>query len=713
MPTLSELYILFGVFGGLLPVAFLRPALANRDKPGATGLLFCILAAVVYALAISIRSLGFSSTELFIVQSIVMLGGVLGAVGWFLLFAEYTGLVQSTRRAVYGLVGFIVLMQLVIWTNPLHHLFYDPIPQLTGDTSENRRVLFWVFTAIMYGMVLVATGSIIRDILRSQGIRRRQAIYLLGGSIPPVVTIGISGTAKLVPVDITPLGFVAGTAVLTWAMFRGEFLEIVSVGRTQVIESTTDPFVTLDQKNRVVDTNPKAREVFDVSEGWDGTPVAEFFGPYTDLIEELASSENSNTEISIEQDASQYHFDVEKTPIYGPQGERRGQVIVFRDVTELKTREQKLQRLTKRYDLALDGTDTGVWELNVEKDAIEFDERMKTLYGYSPDETIRNYDQVLEAVHPEDRERVSDAYQRGLEEGGYETEFRVHPDGESQRWLWVRAEAQYENGEPVRFVGIGQNITERKERERKLRQKNELLDEFASVVSHDVATPLGVIENKARLIEMTGETTHAGEIYEASERIQKLIDELRHLGQEGEEIGETEPVELQRVTREAWDSIAAPSAELTVNNSKPVDADRVRLRQLLENLLENSVEHGAVSLNSFDRTDPVEQVSTETTQPSEESEPRADSDSSRARTLSVTVGTLPNGFYVEDDGTGVPESERERIFDQGYTTVDEGAGLGLAIVSSVVDGHGWTIDVTDSEDGGARFEIRTDRSSAT
>ena len=573
MSFFSNTYAFFGIVGGLFPLLFVRPALANRDKPGATGLLVCILGAIVYALSISIRSFGFTGAELLVVQSTVMLGGVLGAVGWFLLFAEYTGLVGSTRRALYALGGFAAVLMVVIWTNPLHHLFYDPTAELVGDTSTNRRALFWLFSAVMYGLVFVATGSIVRDIFRSQGIRRRQAIYLLGGSVPPVVTIAVSGTAKLVPVDITPVGFVAGTAVLTWAMFRADFLEIVSVGRTRVVENTNDPFVTLDEERRVVDSNPTAREIFGVGDGWDGTPAREFFSPFVERIEQVWASDDG-TEISIDRDGTQYHFDVQTTPIYGPQDEQRGEVLIFRDVTAIKEREQELQ------------------------------------------------------------------------------------------------------------------------------QKNELLDEFASVVSHDVATPLGVIENKARLIEVTGETGHAADIYDASERVQKLVDELRHLAQAGEEIGDTEPVELEGVTRDAWESVAASRTDLTVADSKPIDADPVRLRQLLENLLENSVEHGSTS--------PDSQAPEEELQPhSEEMIPKADGDASQIETLSITVGTLPDGFYVADDGPGIPEDEREAIFDQGYTTAEDGAGLGLAIVSRIVDGHGWAIQVAESDDGGARFEIRS------
>jgi signal transduction histidine kinase len=73
--------------------------------------------------------------------------------------------------------------------------------------------------------------------------------------------------------------------------------------------------------------------------------------------------------------------------------------------------------------------------------------------------------------------------------------------------------------------------------------------------------------------------------------------------------------------------------------------------------------------------------------------------------LSVTVGALPDGFYVADDGIGIPESEREHILEFGYTTAEDGTGIGLGIVEDVATAHGWRVTVTGSEAGGARLEF--------
>ena len=72
--------------------------------------------------------------------------------------------------------------------------------------------------------------------------------------------------------------------------------------------------------------------------------------------------------------------------------------------------------------------------------------------------------------------------------------------------------------------------------------------------------------------------------------------------------------------------------------------------------------------------------------------------------LTVTVGDIPDGFYVADDGPGVSPADRDRVFERGVAS-GGGTGLGLPIVERVVDIHGWSVGVTESERGGARFEV--------
>jgi len=237
----------------------------------------------------------------------------------------------------------------------------------------------------------------------------------------------------------------------------------------------------------------------------------------------------------------------------------------------------------------------------------------------------------------------------------------------------------------ARVYATSIDITDRKKREQEVQRKNELLDEFASVVSHDISTPLSTVRNKAKLIAETGDPSHAEDIYDASERVQNLVDRLQGLASQGKEVGETSPVVLETAARETWRSIRTPNATLRIESSPVIEAGRLRLQQLLENLLTNAIEHGSTA-----------------------SQDGPANDDGQHGTVTITIGELDNGFYVADDGPGIPEAERENVFEQGYTTSEDSLGLGLAIVQRIADGHDWTTTVTESEAGGARFEIWVD-----
>ncbi|WP_238593339.1 sensor histidine kinase [Natronobacterium lacisalsi] len=206
------------------------------------------------------------------------------------------------------------------------------------------------------------------------------------------------------------------------------------------------------------------------------------------------------------------------------------------------------------------------------------------------------------------------------------------------------------------------------------------LEQFASVVSHDLRNPLTVARGRLELARSAANDNaqpHLAEMDEALERMDSLVEKLLALARQGELVEETVPVPLRETVEDAWETVATEEATLavSVDEGAVLEADRERLRQLLENLFRNAVEH-------------------------------ADTDSTES--VTVTVGTLPDGFYVADDGPGLPDDADDaddEVFRRGYTTSDDGTGFGLYIVQRIVHGHDWSISPTTGEDGGARFEI--------
>lgn len=211
----------------------------------------------------------------------------------------------------------------------------------------------------------------------------------------------------------------------------------------------------------------------------------------------------------------------------------------------------------------------------------------------------------------------------------------------------------------------------RLEREQEeLRKQIEQLDEFASIVAHDLRTPLTVASGRLELARQDCDSEHLDTAETALGRMETLIENLLVLAREGQPIDDFEPIELSTVVGQCWGSIDTADATVTVERDGTFVADADRLWHLFANLFRNAIEHGS-------------------------------------ETVTIRVGMLPDetGFYVEDDGPGIPDAERERIFETGYSTSEAGTGFGLRIVERIADAHGWEITVGESEDGGARFDI--------
>ncbi|WP_313692543.1 hybrid sensor histidine kinase/response regulator [Halorarum halobium] len=223
------------------------------------------------------------------------------------------------------------------------------------------------------------------------------------------------------------------------------------------------------------------------------------------------------------------------------------------------------------------------------------------------------------------------------------------------------------------LVGHVVSALNRVRREEQLRQQNDLLDEFASMVSHDLKNGLMVADGRLELASDTadgGTETQVEEARNALSRLEATVEDMLEYARQGKPVTDTEFVSLGPHVADSWQVVAEDDAGLTGETDLRFEADPDRLRQLFENLFRNAVEHAGPAVQ-------------------------------------VTVGTLPDesGFFVADDGPGIDEDEPELVFTRGYTNSATGTGYGLSIVREIADAHGWTVSVTESEAGGVRFEI--------
>jgi signal transduction histidine kinase len=221
---------------------------------------------------------------------------------------------------------------------------------------------------------------------------------------------------------------------------------------------------------------------------------------------------------------------------------------------------------------------------------------------------------------------------------------------------------------------VSTDVTDLVTYRRELERQNEQLDQFAQTVTHDLRNPLNVAQGYLELLAADLDPAEAETVGDrfrsvtnAHDRMQEIVEDLQMLARKGKSVEETERLRFGEVAEAAWASVGTDEATLTVARDGDVVADRSRLLSIFENLFGNSILHAG-------------------------------------REVHIEVATTDGGFYVADDGAGIPRQERDVVFEYGYTTSRRGSGLGLSIVRTMAESHEWTVAV-DGDGDGARFEF--------
>jgi PAS domain S-box-containing protein len=292
----------------------------------------------------------------------------------------------------------------------------------------------------------------------------------------------------------------------------------------------------------------------------------------------------------------------------------------------------------------------------------------RSLYGYEPEDVVGEPFSRLWAEPDGESESpplvtlLEDALEEGVELGHWHR----RADGDV---FW----AEYSlspiwNGDLHGFAVISRDDTRNQQYERMLERQNDRLKEFTDILSHDLRTPLTVVDGRLALFQETGDERHLEEVEGTLARMERLIDDLLSVARQGAVVKEPKPTNIGAIVDEAAFGTLPDRATLEYEPVPELMADSERLQQVFENLFRNAVEHGGPE-------------------------------------VVVRVGPMTDGFYVEDDGPGIPEADRSKVFDHGFTTREEGSGFGLSVVRTIAGSHGWDVRATAATTGGARFEF--------
>lgn len=292
------------------------------------------------------------------------------------------------------------------------------------------------------------------------------------------------------------------------------------------------------------------------------------------------------------------------------------------------------------------------------------------IYGYEADAILDCHLNRLAADTETDHETVDlGSVLTEARETTVEVEqWQQRADG-SVFWATMTLSPAFEDG----FQGyavVSQDTTAHKQYVRMLERQNDRLKEFTDILSHDLKNPLNVLDGRIELYQQTGDPEHVKKVKQTIDRMDRLVEDLLRIARQGRVVRDPGKIDLSEVIETAREGTLPRTATLDYDPVPKLMGDDDRLCQMFENLFRNATEHGGKS---------------------------------------VTVRVAPRedgtGFYVADDGPGIPDEIKSEVFDHGFSTESNDSGFGLSIVRTIIEAHGWDISVTDAAGGGARFDI--------
>ncbi len=385
-------------------------------------------------------------------------------------------------------------------------------------------------------------------------------------------------------------------------------------------------------------------------------------------------------------------------------GRISGYLVHVQDITSSKLAQARVKNSEQRLELALEGTQAGIWDWQVQTGHTVFNERWARLLGY----TLAELEPIgvqtwKELTHPDDLQAVEYMLDRHFRKctDFYQCEFRMkHKEG---HWVWImdrgRVVEWNQKGQPVRMIGTHIDITERKKSEEFLIQSralaeeaNRIKSEFLANMSHELRTPLNSIIGYSQILSSNRagylqekELRYSSNIYNSGNHLLELINGVLDIAriESGKMDIEPGPVNICKLIDESIVLIKPLAMQKSLSISFDgktrqliINADRVKIKQILYNLLSNAVkftpEQGSIVIQMISEADTVQ-------------------------------------ISVSDTGIGIPENMHEKIFDP-FEQVDsalnrkyEGTGLGLALVKKFVEMHGGRVWVKSEKERGSTF----------
>ncbi len=324
----------------------------RRHNPAGRAFLIFMFCALVWTAAFTLE-IAAQSLELKLFFCRVQFVGIAFIpLAWLYLTLRYIGWERPWRDwIVLSIIP--VITNILIWFVPYPNWFWQE-PHLVVNAAPFTLMnydygawFYFVHVPYSYLLLLAALMMLIRSIIKTHFIYRRQMIILVVALLLPIITdiLYILGASPVAHYNYSTAVFSVSCLMIAWALFRYKFLDLLPMARDTVVENMEDGVIVLDLKERLVDLNPSARRFTGFSTNDLGRSVLELD---TDLLhcafEKMKSTDNFRVEI-ITNSPEQLVYDTRCTLIKDRNGEIQGRIITIRDITEHHRLFKKIQEM--------------------------------------------------------------------------------------------------------------------------------------------------------------------------------------------------------------------------------------------------------------------------------------------------------------------------------------------------------------------------------
>ena len=633
---------------------------------------------------------------------------VIVPLSWYIFGLYYSNRLRELRLSRLAMLSILPAATLVlVATNRYHHLMFTSLEFVKTPAYiflyREFGIWFWIHATYCYILLFLGFLYLAKQFLDSPSPYRWQGLtVIIGGLVPTVANVAFTSNLSPIPyLDLTPFAFTISGITFMLGIMRFQLLDVAPIAHEVVIQHMEDAIVVLDGGQRILNLNPAARTLIDLSPAKPiGVQADRIFSWWPRINPHVPASADADPRIiDLSKNGKPLLLRMKTIPFYCNQMEM-GMLMTLTDVTDTCLAKEALRNSEERFRSLSENAPVVIFALDTDGAVTYLNPAWEKISGYNRKIFIGR--PFVDLLADNSEWTHADAIQQLITGRKTVVDLNItirDKTGCHRRFNTSVAANSDTQGRVTGIIGLAKDITEERKLQQQLfqSQKMEAIGTLAGGIAHDFNNLLMGIQANLSLmrLEQNADNLWEDKIQRIENQIQSgasLTRQLLGYARKGQYV--VAAVNINRLIEETLHVVQRANKNITVQSlvedeAAFIKADRGQIEMVFLNLFLNAVDAmpggGRLTVSCRRVSDPGEEA--------------------------VPAPEDPNADFVEivvsDTGMGMDPATQERIFEPFFTTkeVGRGSGLGLASVYGVVHNHGGQIHVESAPDQGATFTL--------